>query len=512
MKQVLFVVFLCVTSISAVAQKIDYSLVDREDFKEMNFEIIGKMGNNINIYKNNRNRHDISVYDNDMQIKNRVKLDFMPEKVYTVDFVSYGDFAYMIYQHQRRNVVTYSMVKINQEGKLMTDPVDLDTSHIGTNSDNKVYSLITSDDKKKIVIFKIKRVNDKKFQISSLLYNNQMELIKKTSFDLNNQDREGLFTEFLVDNDGDFVFGRTSRAGNRDYINKVELIYKEADSDTITKIPMVLKNMLLDEVKLKVDNYNKKLILTSLFYKQRKGNIEGMYAAIWDKTSKKITAENTFEFNDSLRLDAKGENGSIKTAFNDYFIRNILPLQDGSFAIAAELYYSSSRNSAWNRWDYLYGGFSPFMSPYDLYYNYPISRMYGWGWYDPFNRFGPQNNLVRYVSENIMVFFFNADGTLRWSNTIRKSQYDDNSDAFISYQLFNTGNEVRFLFNQREKRELMLSSATLDAEGKVKRQPTLKNLDREYDFMPKFGKQIGLRQIVIPCVYKNYICFAKIEF
>lgn len=512
MKYILVVLLFCITTLSGIAQKIDYSLVDREDFKEMNFEIIGKMGNNINIYKNYRNKHDISVYDNDMQIKNRIKLDFMPEKVYTVDFVSYGDFAYMIYQHQRRNIVTYSMVKINQDGKLMTDPVDLDTSHIGGNSDNKVYSLITSDDKKKIVIFKIKRVNDKNFQITSLLYNNQMELLKKASFNLANQDREGMFTEFLVDNDGDFVFGRTSRAGNRDYINKVDLIYKEAYSDTVIRFPFTPSDITLDEVKLKIDNYNKKLILTSLFYQQRKGNIEGLYAVVWDKKTKKINAETKFEFNDSIRLDAKGENGTAKTAFNDYFIRHIIPVQDGGFAIAAELYNSSSRNSTWNRWDYLYGGYSPFLSPYDLYYNYPVTRMYGGGWYDPFNRFGPQNNQVRYVAENIMVFFFNGDGQLRWSNSIRKSQYDDNTDAFISYQLFNTGNEVRFLYNQREKRELMLNSATMDAEGKVKRQPTLKNLDREYDFMPKFGKQIGLRQIILPCVYKNYICFAKLEF
>ena len=194
------------------AQKVDYSLVDRDDLREMNFEIIGKMGNNINIYKNNRNRHDISIYDNDMQIKNRVKLEFMPDKVYTVDFVSYGDFAYMIYQHQKRNIVTYSMVKINPDGKLITDPIDLDTSHIGGNSDSKVYSMVTSDDKKKIVIFKIKRVNDKSFQITSLLYNNQMEVIKKTSFDLTNVDRDGVFTDFLVDNDGDFVFGRADRS------------------------------------------------------------------------------------------------------------------------------------------------------------------------------------------------------------------------------------------------------------------------------------------------------------
>jgi hypothetical protein len=142
----------------------------------------------------------------------------------------------------------------------------------------------------------------------------------------------------------------------------------------------------------------------------------------------------------------------------------------------------------------------------------PMNRFYSYGFYDPFNRFGPQNNFVRHVSENIVVFFFNADGKLRWSNVIRKSQYDDNSDTFLSYQLFNTGNEVRFLFNQKEKRELLLNSATIDGEGKLKRQPTLKNLNREYDFMPKFGKQVGLRQIIMPCLYKNYICFAKIEF
>jgi hypothetical protein len=111
-----------------------------------------------------------------------------------------------------------------------------------------------------------------------------------------------------------------------------------------------------------------------------------------------------------------------------------------------------------------------------------------------------------------MVFYFGADGKLQWSNTIRKNQYDDNIDSYISFTLFNTGNELRFLFNQKEKRELLLNSATIDGDGKLKRQPTLKNLSRDYDFMPKFGKQVGLRQIILPCMYKNYICFAKLEF
>ena len=111
-----------------------------------------------------------------------------------------------------------------------------------------------------------------------------------------------------------------------------------------------------------------------------------------------------------------------------------------------------------------------------------------------------------------MVFFFEADGSLRWNNTIRKSQFDDNTDSYLSYQLFNTGTDLRFLFNQKEKREFLLNSVSIDSDGKIKRQPTLKNLNRDYEFMPKHGKQVGLRQVILPCMYKNYICFAKLDF
>ncbi|NBO48229.1 MAG: hypothetical protein EBU80_00645 [Chitinophagia bacterium] len=230
------------------------------------------------------------------------------------------------------------------------------------------------------------------------------------------------------------------------------------------------------------------------------------------KSSQRILHAKQFPFSDSLRMEAKSDNNSIKSAFNDQFIRQVVPTQDGGFAVFTESYYSSSRNNAWNRYDYLYGPglyMSPFYSPY--YYS-PMNRFYPYGWYDPFNRYGMQNNLTRYVSENIVTFFFDNDGNLKWSNTIRKSQYDDNTDSYLGYQLFNTGNEIRFLFNQKEKRELLLNSASIEADGKLKRQPTLKNLNKDYDFMPKFGKQVSLRQIIMPCMYKNYICFAKIEY
>ena len=262
MKNTILILLLVLMHGMLSAQKISYSVIDKEDLRDMNFEIIGKVGGNYNVYKNFKNRHDICIYDNEMVMKNRIRLDFLPDRVVNVEFISCPDFCYMIYQYQKRNILHCSMVKINGDGKLMTDPVDLDTTQTQGLGENKIYSVINSDDKKKIMIFKVKRQHERNYEITSLLYDNQMSLINKSGFNLQTNDREWSFTDFLVDNDGDFIFGRCGRTGSREYINKLDLIYKKADQNKPIVITLQLKDKTLDEVKLKFDNYNKRIVAT----------------------------------------------------------------------------------------------------------------------------------------------------------------------------------------------------------------------------------------------------------
>ena len=60
-----------------------------------------------------------------MSLINRVNLKFMPDNTLNVDFITYPDFAWMIYQFQKRNTFIAMAVKINADGKLLTDPVEL---------------------------------------------------------------------------------------------------------------------------------------------------------------------------------------------------------------------------------------------------------------------------------------------------------------------------------------------------------------------------------------------------
>ena len=256
---------------------------------------------------------------------------------------------------------------------------------------------------------------------------------------------------------------------------------------------------------------NKHYLITSFFSKLRRGNIEGIYYTLWDKNLDKELLNAATYFTDEFKEDAKGENG-IKAAFNDYFLKNIILRKDGGFIMVSESEFSSSRGNTLSRWDYLYG--SPYWSPMDYYsWNSPMS-LGGVGYY-PWGRNNAifnANNQTRYYAENIAVISFDPKGTMEWSNMIRKTQYDDNSDNYIGFSMLNAGDQLNFIFNLQEKNQNVLTDQTVTPDGKINRNPTFKNLDKGYEFMPRLSKQIGLRQIIVPCMFRGYTCFAKIDY
>jgi len=107
---------------------------------------------------------------------------------------------------------------------------------------------------------------------------------------------------------------------------------------------------------------------------------------------------------------------------------------------------------------------------------------------------------------------FDKNAKLIWSNIVHKSQYDDETDNYLSFQVMNAGGELHFLFNELERRNQLLSDQSITPDGQLKRNPTLKSLDRGYAFMPRFAKQVSAKQIIVPCTYRNYICFAKLDY
>jgi len=475
----------------------------------MDFQIIGKIKGNFLIYKNNRTDYAICSYDDQMRLINRTKLTMMPDNVLNVDFVVYTDFAYLIYQYQKKNTVYCMAFKLNSEGKLLTDPIQLDTTHINFMANNKIYNTASSEDKSKIMIYKIRKINGK-FHFTTLLFNDSLGLVHTSDIQTNFDDRLVRLSDFLVDDGGSFVFTRGNKSTSRDYMDDLALVIKAPDEDTFRVNGLKLLGNFLDGVKLKVDNVNNDYVINSFYYTKKRGNIDGLYSAVWDKDKKQMITQQFLQLGDSIRNLAKPDKNT-KGALDDFFVNDILLKKDGGFIITAESHYSDSRSDPWNRYNYQYG--NPLLSYNSSMYS-PYSYGYGgsYGGYPYYNYNNNNNSNQRYYYNNVIILNLDKNGQPIWVSVINKSQYDDQSDNFLSYASMLTGGQLHFLFNTVDRRALIMNDQSVYSSGKVTRNPPLRDQDRGYQFMARYGKQVSATQIIIPCIYRNYLCFAKIDY
>ena len=93
--RILFLFFSILIAGNLSAQEITYSEYNNEDNRDIRFEILGKMEDHYVIYKNIRWKHVLAFYDNDMRIKKSLRLAFVPDKTFNIDFVTYPGQFYL---------------------------------------------------------------------------------------------------------------------------------------------------------------------------------------------------------------------------------------------------------------------------------------------------------------------------------------------------------------------------------------------------------------------------------
>lgn len=496
-----FLVVVLLVPAGAYTQTIKFSEFDRENINDINYEIIGKFGSNILVYKNIRTDHRVSIFDNDMNLVRSVNLGFLPSKTFNVDFVSYADFFYMIYQYQQNNILHCMAVKMDTQVEKLSDPVEIDTTRIPFFTSNKIYSLIHSEDKQRIMVFKVQTRNQR-FDMVTLLYDKAFKLIDRgrqlTDY---NERREG-YNNFSLTNDGTLVFTHERQSAFRDYTSALELVIKKPSQETFSYSNIDLDGRYIDNIRLKVDNLNNKYLVNAFYYKKNRGNIEGLMTCFWERTNESPSVLKFAEFNDELRAEAK-RSGQLRFAFDDFFLRQLILKKDGGFILIAEDFSSDTRGggvNSWNRYDYLYSPYNPSTGYY--YYN-PYT-----GYYRPLGSF---RESTRYYYENILVLCIGKDGNIEWNRIIQKDQFDDDTDRFLSFSTMTKTGEIHFLYNN-DRRNQIITDQSITPDGTIKRNPTLKSQEKGYEFMPGLSKQVGANQLIIPCTYRGWLCFAKIDF
>ena len=489
-----------VTSIVS-AQTIWYSSPDEEDSRVSNYEIIGKLNGRFIIYKNSRNQGYFNIYNTDMKVESKKTIPYLPPEIISTSFILYNDGFQMFYQYQKKNVLHLARLKFNTNAEPLEDATEIDTAIVESSiTESKGFKVLVSENKKQIMSFLLTKKDKISYNYKSKLFNKEGILQHSSIGNIKTNGKNDFFSEISIDNEGNLIALWETGTNNNDNISSVTLIKKNASSDSIYYSPVEFNNKYLDDVKLKIDNMNHHYLVTSFYSKQKRGNVDGLFFHFCDAKTLQLISSTVASFSEDTRNDAKGEHG-LKDAFNDYYLKNIVFNQTGGFLIISESESVSNKNrDMYNRWDYMNNS---------LYSN---SFAYS---YDPFYSpyYNSRSQVSQYLADNIVLFSYDEKGGLNWSNTIRKTQYDDINNHTVSYALVNTGEELHFLYNLHERNSLLLNKTTLSTEGKLLYNSSpMRGLGLGYDFLPRLSKQVGKKQLIIPCLYGNITCFAKIEF
>jgi hypothetical protein len=187
--------FLCFFTYLSNGQKIIYSEPDREDIREMRYEIIGKMNSHFLIYKGGKTQHYINVFDANMQLLQKKYLNVYSdnERILNIDFTNYSSYAWAFYQYQKKRTIYNMAQKIDVEGNIVEDPIVLDTTDSRDVQDNKVYSFFQSADKSKILFLKVNSYEEKLHKVSTFLYDENLTLLSKGYEEVAMKERNSFF-------------------------------------------------------------------------------------------------------------------------------------------------------------------------------------------------------------------------------------------------------------------------------------------------------------------------------
>ena len=494
------------------SQVIHFTPLESGNEKGMTYDIIGRSGKNIMIYRSFKNDHSISIYNDSMFLVRKVDINFLPRQLVKVDCININDAVYLFYQHVQNDAVYCSVAKFNANAKLISEPVVVDSLLLEDPRKIRLFSLITNPAKSHIMTFTKMAENEQVVKISASLFDKQMSLLDKAEMLIVSPNGEEMLQEFQLDNKGNLIFFRGILNEETGILTRADVLIKPASLDTVRFTTIRINDLVVREMRLQTDNTNNTIIAAAMFGKGSKMDISGVFTITIDIFNNNLVAGNPLYFSDSLREECKLTTIPRRSAFNDYVIDEIIPYKNGGYALLIERRVSEGSRYPGNGLRFfsdnllspsmVFSGISGYAPMFSTFSNSS----------DPLRQTIDSKSFIKNTAGNLLLVSMDPKGDLLDLEMLRKDQVEENSSELISYTTIRTASGLRFLFNEKERAGLVPNMVAYVPGNRLKRLPSFKNLVPNYRFMMRKGIQTGPSESIIPCISSNYISFAKVKF
>jgi len=518
---------------NALAQRVQYTQPEKGYNSYANYDIIGHVGRHNLIFIKGDEGAEIAVYDDAMQKLARVPANILGATASKVDFVAYTDHFLAFFQYKSRTAYYCAAFKGDADGRVVEGPVILDSIpsvekydwqyRLGANETkltHPAFILLHSENKQWYMLVKSVQQENGAYQTSTVLYGRDLEPLDRSSFTYFPPANFSECSEFILDNDGDLAFAGIGRNEEGERVRRAKLLIKTRGADSLSSVDLSGPGMELEDLRLKVDNDNRRYILTSFYYAPGAKNLTGLCNMIWEKPAKILVGPSL----NPLPQDVRNEvitNFSNPAQLLDYFyLRQILVLSDGGFMVLAELFHETLVDRGlpywglpWKRDDFIRGKKDMIFTPPQGFLSYDASENPGFWSTSPFK----ENIKDTYQgdsrsTENVLVFIMNKAGKTSGIKVIRKYETSILGLLGLSFQTLITGEGVHLIYNEPVRERYLPTLTTIRADGTLEQGQVWHDLDMNPFFFPLYGKQVGPNTMIIPCEIKKTLCFARVEY
>jgi hypothetical protein len=379
----------------------------------------------------------------------------------------------VFYANVKKELITLFLRRFDSQGNLVSSMTIKEMSWSGsipkvkmTSSLNKNWVVLHSMD------------NDENLQVLYIDME-QMLLAGDHYYSMNNLNFRTNFKDIIVTNTGEMLI----------VLDNTQAFSKKMDAEIIiihsgieTEQPKLsVKNFTPYNIRsnlLKLDESNRKLVLTSLYADRNTVESPGIVLCTYDLQKKDWGKIGFVPFELEIPADQRAAKRTRFEVFADLKLDEILIREDGGLLAFFEDRKEYERS--------LYQGRRDF---------------YGM-------RFA-----IDYYYDDIYVLAVSPNGQLEWQKRLQKKQYSFDDDAlYSSFYIFKTPSAARIIYNDEIKNENTVSEYILTGSGQSERRNVLNTNRQDLRLQIRNALQISPNEFIIPSVKRNRLKLVKVTY
>lgn len=450
------------------------------DSRNDEFSILGPYQSKTALYLNHNGKAEVILFDSSGKKEATILLEAYDKKCSHLHFQCSQNFLNVYFERKEKQTYTLYVSSL-LENQTFSEPKAIGSYEDHFLRERNEYQFAISHDHSK-VLFYTYTPGEEDFALQALVLNEQGELLREVKQLLPKNDTRFLFQQ-AISNDGYAYILISADLDKKGGADEVELLTCKRNQNMFNVRRLPLGGHYLNDISLCLDDDSALTHLTGFYSDSKLGSVKGIYHC--------AAGPNLFDDLLGYYIPLSLRGSKAKLDFHDVNTQLISLLKDGGIEIITERNYKVQTGASQN-----------------LMMTTGVMGM-------PSQSLNNINPTTQYHNEEISIFNLKRENTLRWSQTVLKDQVTTDDDgASSSFACMESRLGKVYIFNELNGRNNRLMACYVSSKGTITLKEinnTLKDEDR-YSLYPRYSFQMNTNEILMPSVYKGYLCLLRLHF